>query len=379
MPLRWGPVSVDREITADDIRAMLAERVEEVINRYMPGAEWQTGRTEWRCGGIHGGPGTSFVVYVKGAKRGTWRDFSRDGRRSSMIDLIQEVTNTDVAGAFREARAFLGISGQVDNARIEAARQKARLAAAEREKLALQQLEEDKERALNLWKSTDPIQGTDAEIYLREFRKVEPFASARYAFLTYWVQDKDQLIDMGRFSCMVTAVANAKRRITTVHLTYLDLIRTGGKVSLTHPRSGRPLPAKKFYTSPLDGWIWLTPPRKNMFVTEGSENGASCLKMVPENSDWGCFAAGSVSQFDVIQFPPLVERVLLVGDGDSKPARDKAGQPLLDATGRPVIPAREASERALANYKKRVPRADAVFPYPDANALMLQGEGSNGI
>lgn len=381
----------DGDLTAQQIREMLADRVETVLGRVMPGAQWRQTATQWRCGGPHGAPGTSFCVYVGShAKAGRYRDFEGDpaGQSGSMIDLIMLVRGCDQAEAFRFAREeILGYPARraltaEERRRIERDKEQAAERARERERRSQIEKARKAENARELWRRVGPVRGTDGEIYFRELRGISVPAPCRFVqALRYWVEGSDtKRIDLGAYPCIVTpmiADRGGQASLTALHLTYIDLAAPKGKLRLTHPETGEPVPAKKFRGDPADGWIRLTSARPVMAVAEGIENTQSVLDARP---DWGGWCAGSSGRFGVLRFPGLVRRVVGCGETDSGCAKDAVGNPVFKPDGSPLVPADESlrhAARLWADGGRR--RVDLVWLTGDANHLtLLPGRAASG-
>ncbi len=94
------------------ISAMLADRVQSVCEWLLPSGKAISG--EWCCGNVHGDPGDSLRVNMRG-KPGLWRDFASDDKGGDLIDLLMAVLGVSKADAVKEARLFLGLSDDATN------------------------------------------------------------------------------------------------------------------------------------------------------------------------------------------------------------------------------------------------------------------------
>lgn len=64
---------------------------------------------EWCAGSVHGEPGRSLKVCVRGGKAGTWADFAAAGEGGDLIDLWCQVKRKSLIEALDDIRAWLGI------------------------------------------------------------------------------------------------------------------------------------------------------------------------------------------------------------------------------------------------------------------------------
>lgn len=94
------------------------------------------------------------------------------------------------------------------------------------------------EKAQALWEKGVPIQGTLAERYLREHRKMEGELPKDLRYLPFFrVKEKDlgEVSETQAYPCLMAAVRSPEGRITAVQLTFLDS-HTAFKANLDTPR-----------------------------------------------------------------------------------------------------------------------------------------------
>jgi hypothetical protein len=183
--------------------------------------------------------------------------------------------------------------------------------------------------------------------------------------LAYWDTSRDTPRQVGTFPAVVTPFVSERRTIEALHLTYLDPRPPHGKLDPGPDAKGEPMPAKKFLgTPPDDAWIRLTEARPVMAVGEGIETVATATFLKP---DWGGWVAGSVDRLALIRFPPIVERVVVLGECGCAQAKGPDGQLRFKPDGAPLIPAEEATYRAA--------RAYAALPHkPEVEIKWFQGD-----
>ena len=239
---------------------------------------------------------------------------------------------------------------------------------AEAERLASEENEfrsKEIERARKIWKSAGPIQGSIAEAYLRH-RGVVAAAGAKLrsvSELPYWHHIGGEWRSIYSGPAMVAAIQGRDDRFIGCHITWIDpnLSSRSGKAQIVHPETGELLDAKKVRGSQKGGHIHLggvSVAARRFVVGEGIETvlsvqlaesaagrSASSLYWSSVNlHNLGGKSAGSVphpsltitdsrgrtraqrvpgpepdlSDTDVLEPPPGVSDVLLLGDGDSE-------------------------------------------------------------
>lgn len=347
---------------------MLAERAEAFCRDHLRGGVKVGGR--WIAGDVHGAAGQSLSVMLIGSKAGRWKDFSAD-IQGDLIDLLCHNQNLSKGEAFRRAKQWLGYSDDTHRQsdqrhHEERARKKA---AALTDKQA--QEEREKELGVNrMWRDTKQADNTVVEAYLRgRGITLAPPAAIRLApLLVHKPSDRE-------LPCMVAAMFaprmedgqdKATMRIVALHRTWLvvdELVQREGERFILHHHVlalGRDAKVSRYkwydghsshdkgkmvWGSTRGAYIPLTagPTRSVLAISEGIENGLSVAQVNPA---WSVWAAYSASNYGGLIIPPSVKRLVLCQDGDSRPARDAAGNIKLDGEGNPIRPADEAIRRA---------------------------------
>lgn len=372
-PAAEAEAAARRKEEARRIRDMLAARAPEVLGWLMPGAAWRKSARYWRCGGVHGGPGSSFRVHLAD---GAWRDFSA-GAGGSLIDLIQAVRGGTVKDAFDAARAFLGLDDESAEGRrrADAAARRADAARREREEEAARRAADTLRRVQALWAAVRGrycTRDTPAGRYFREVRRIEVPKPCRFGIVPYWdaSDDKAPPYLVGDFPCVITPFVGADRTIRALHLTYLDPDPPHPKLDLGRGADGDPLPAKKFLGSPPpDAALRLTVERPVMAVGEGIETVQTAidLRAGGPGPAWGGRAAGAVDRLEFLRFGPTVERIVVLGELGCAPAKGPDGAIVRKPDGTPLIPAEEATRRAAQAY--------AALPHrPTVELKWFQGD-----
>lgn len=329
---------------ADDSREIsdrVNEEIEQVISEYWPG--WITGVQKGqqvafvtpRVKAKGNKPTSSFVVQLQ-KEKGRWYRFSAGlggfGMQLIAYGMFGRLADSkeDWKEVFREARRILGIEqGQQEispeqkaereeRRRREEEDRQARAAAAEAEQA--EKREERKQTAASVWKETQPLSGSLADIYLQS-RGLPPVSE--------WPWDpKDTLRfhpnvvyepnpRLGRFPCVVGKVVDSFGTGTALKLICLDPDGKG-KASKIAKAGFDPKPTM----GPAGGGaVRLGGDGDHIGIGEGIE---TCL------SAWflnGCrkpvWAGLSTSGLTGFEIPSFVSRLEIFPDGDKAKMRDK--------------------------------------------------------
>lgn len=210
------------------------------------------------CGGkdrfsIDGGKG---IFYCRGSAR----------VGGDVIDMVQHITGANFLGACED------ITGEpmprrkpgdevrrADPKLIEQRRLDAAAEADRREKEAIDYRDREIARALTLWAQGVAIAGTPAEAYLRG-RGVSAPAGARLRFhpdLKYWHHLAEGFAAIWTGPAMLARIDDANHKFIGCHCTWLDLSTRKGKAEIADPESGEILQAKKVRGSQKGGHIHL--------------------------------------------------------------------------------------------------------------------------
>jgi hypothetical protein len=291
----------------DLIARGLTDSLEAMIDRYNGGYTKRKGvayltATKAKLG--------SFQVHMDGPRRGQWYRHSQSvggGVISLLAYLLKgctgEPTKADLADAFKEARAFLGMSGeQVDEESIRKAAQDREKRDREREREQAEGLAKRQEDAALIWQDSRPIAGTPAESYLTnrvKHLRLDPWPEC----LRFHPNLKHDL-ESTFHPALVCKVVNAAGEFLGVWRIYLT--EDGQKADVANPKLGK---------GPCGGGhIPLFEPTEHgtIAVCEGVETafGIWMLDGVPV---WPCMSANGVSG---LELPFSVSRLLIYTDGD---------------------------------------------------------------
>ncbi|WP_398473084.1 toprim domain-containing protein [Tardiphaga sp.] len=359
-----------------EIRAMLQDRLGEVLGRLLPGGRVDGGLYKAKNPTRDDRNAGSFVVWMHGVAKGGFKDYAGgEADKGDIIDLINYVhrrPKSDRKFAFQWARDFLGLAAMDPRAREAAA-------AAAKAK-ALQQERSDKAnelakqlRAVNMFEKAQPIIGSPAERYF-EAREIPLSMIANLSgdlrfvpSLEWWRGAEWDMRDQKRvkvrpgptYPAIISAVRKADGSICAVHCTFLDHgcgakapvedpklmfgAVAGGVIRLTNGPSGQ---------SPEEAAV--SGRRDILVISEGIETGLSVAIVAPEAR---CWAATSVSNFaNVPVWHACVLSVVIAADNPSEGKRPEARAQFFEQMERAVealsqhgIPVTEMTAHGGAN------------------------------
>lgn len=242
--------------------------------------------------------------------RAVWSSLKKSG--FSIGTLIHHA----LQGGYRFADSPIKESEQQQQARL-VARNKQRLLET---KEALRQAGKNKNKAVQLWLSSDRI-GQPLTRYLDHRRltaiKEQLPASLRFIpDLAYWQVDNNKPIYMGSFPAMVAAVTDIKGDVIAIHRTYL-----------THDGHKAPVPkVKKLLGSLNGGTVKLSSLDNNdtVCLTEGIETGLA----VHLSTGLPVCACVSAHGLKTVKLPDSVKQVHIMADLDVSGTGERAGSEL---------------------------------------------------
>jgi len=278
----------DHPSPAAAIASALAERAEEVCQRYLPHGRRQ-GRY-WVAGDLDGARGRSLFVRLHGpGTPGKWTD-AAEGSHGDLLDLIRHRTGAPtLRAALDHARAFLALPAPPaagDSGAYDAT-----------------------EAALRLWRGCRPVDGTHAEAYLR----ARGLARCRFQALRFHPQLRyREGSSIRRLPALVAAVTGDDGAVSGVHRTWLDP-RRPAKADVASPRKalGRVYGLAVRFGLPADS---VAP----LLVGEGIETVLSLVTAVPEITAAAALSAGSLGSFSP---PPGCTRLVIASDNDPEGER----------------------------------------------------------
>lgn len=355
-----------------DISRMLAERIDDLVPRLLPGAV-RDGH-EWRCGGIDGSVGRSMGIN-RSALRGVWQDFASDHLKGDALDLVAHTLFGGNKGeAVKWAKSWLGIDG-LDPARLKTVQAESRKRAGDEEKKAQEKYERNKRMAKAIWLGgkADLI-GTPVDLYmlgrgigLSDLARVP--GSLRYVpSLEYPPLMNEGVIE--NYAAMVALIQNGKGEQIAVHRTFLHQPFPGvwkkapvkdPKLTLGSYRGGFISLSRGASDLP----IGKAPKGDKVILCEGIEDGLTLALVRPAFRVLACISVGN---FCSIELPDAIEEVILARDNDPETI---VGD---DGTVRPH-PARVAVQKAIDRFIDQGRRVrDAASPHgKDFNAALMAG------
>lgn len=273
------------------------------------------------------------------------------------------------------------------------------------------------------WQAAVPVMGSPAEAYLALRGLIVPERAALKCVPAhpFFADGKAGAAVVHTGPAMVAAIVGPAGKFAGLHATWIDLGRSGGKVEIGDPETGELLPAKKVRGSAGGGHIPLVPhpAPKDLVVGEGIETVLTVWRAhvacrwpyLAEAAYWSAYSlhniAGPATKTvahpterlidragrerarrvggpvpDLARpgliIPPSVERVWLLGDGDSdrfmtEMALERAARRF--RAGRPWLDVRVAWAPEGQDFNDVLRRAAAEAGSTIAQCIPLEGGG----
>lgn len=290
--------------TAAELSAELASRIEQLAGELLPAATNTSGTLA--VGSTRGERGQSLRIFLRGSRRGRWRDFA-DGNRGDALDLVAHcLFHGDLKRAYAWAVDWLGLS-------------RARPAPNQRPRLERPSSQGDDEEdglraAAAIWRGTVAAPGTLTDLYLRDrgIRCAIPPAIRHHPALAYW----DDGRCYGKYPALVAAATDiCTGRFLAVHRVYLDSSIDAGpaRKAVILDAEGRPLRAKKSRGSTRGGAVVLgnLTGAGRIYIGEGIETTLSAVSL----TGWPGIATLGASNMPEVELPQ-VRDIVIVPDPD---------------------------------------------------------------
>lgn len=314
---------------ADYIRSQLTARLEDVLASYFPGHVIRRGKAYLSAKGPK--DLGSWSVNMTGGRRGQWYRFSQ-GVGGGVVELLsyQLYGRTDAyAEAFREARAFLGISGEVDEKANQRARQRQEEARRKAEIEDARYHEDTLAAADRIWREVKPITGTLAETYLHNFGLPTPPMGwpeclGFHPALPY--------PGRGRMPALIARVDDVAGNITGVWREFIS--PDGYKADVENQKLG---------LGPVSGGaVRLGGQAARIGIAEGVRTALGAWALIGfAYPVWSVLSTAGMTGFDA---PLFVDRVDIYPDGD-RPMRRKDGG---------FVPAIPAGRKAALTLREKL-------------------------
>lgn len=348
---------------ADFIRGELERQIERLLSTYYSGYVVRKGKaylTPKNAKDLG-----SFVVNLTGPHKAQWYRHSQKIGGGLVELLSYHLTNgvKAYAQAFKEARAFLGIEGQVDHEASERHRRENEDRRARAEAQEQAQRERRAETAADIWAQCRPIAGTVAEKYLITRGLVAPKGGwpeclGHHRGLVHELEDAKPV-----FPCLVARVDDIMGDVCAIWRIYLD------------PQSGRKADVEnaKLGLGPAGGGaIRIGGLAPRIGVAEGVETSLAAWAMGGfRRPVWSLLSTAGMAGFEI---PPEITRIDIFPDGDMR-AKRKDGEYVPE----PLPPGMRAAQ-ALAARLKELGLKHTVQPEPPQGSdyldLFNQSKGS---
>jgi hypothetical protein len=317
----------------DEIRARVLHRLPEIAHHLSGGTAWLVGNS-WRFGkkGVYslhrGGAAAGFNGDFQGDVIDAVAHFCTGGNRLSAFDYLRERFDMGVAGS----------AGPLDPALLHQLKTKRARKAAVDESKRHAEVQRKRRRAFDLWRSSQPIHPSPAELYLssRGILRPEGGWSPCIRYSPNYPIDRNS-------PALLFAIQGEGDRfvgIQSVALTPYGQKSPDGNGTV-----------KKTWPSVKGGTIRFGRPAEVLFLTEGPEDAISIAQLLG-CSAWAC---AGISLLKHVWLPPGVGTVVIMGHADEAGVR--------------------GAEEAKQDFQQRGLRAHLVVPPPelDWNDLLQAG------
>lgn len=194
--------------------------------------------------------------------------------------------------------------------------------------------------AVSIWESAEPAAGTPAEVYVRARGITMGLPeTVRFARTPRWRNAETG--ECGRdIPAMVCALQDASGAIVGIQCIFLA---GDGSRKYDRPRADGTIgKAKLSFGQVVGSTFRLGPPREQIMLCEGPEDGLTLAQEVPGKTVWVSCGTAFMPR---VEFPPIVAEIILAGDnGDS---------------------GRKAVNEARAAFSERGLAVSEVYPSPD--------------
>lgn len=311
-----------------EIEQELRDNALSIGRQCLPGAREEGGYL--KAGDVMGSPGDSLVLYLKGTKAGTWRDYAGTDY-GDMLDLIEKSQGCANKGqAVAIAKEWLGKRDDWSGGRntpIDEAERARRAEYLRQQKEARAQAEQNEKmlrirraKALYLESDARPIAGTPAEAYLLGRGRIPGPAGSWPNALRYHgeVYNKEERV---KLPAMLAPVYFANGDQVATHRTWLQPCPRRGwtKLDVKEPRKvlgpswGGFIPINKGASGKS---MANMPPEEPVYMAEGIEK---CLAVRELRPQFRIIAGISVGNMGAIVLPPACRKLVMVCDRDEKP------------------------------------------------------------
>jgi hypothetical protein len=291
---------------AAELSAELAARIEELAGELLPAAITASGTLA--VGSLRGERGQSLRIFLRGSRRGRWKDFA-EGEGGDALDLVaQALFDGDLKRAYAWAADWLGYA-------------RVRLMPTQRPRPEQARSHYDDEEcslkaAAAIWRGTVAAPGTMTDLYLgaRGIRCAIPPTIRHHPALAYW----DEGRCFGTYPALVVAVTDLLTgRFVGVHRIYIDPSIDAGpaRKAVILDTEGRTLRAKKSRGPTRGGGVVLgkLTGRGRIYIGEGVETTLTAVSL----TGWPGIATLGSWNMPEIELPRHVRDIVIVPDPDS--------------------------------------------------------------
>lgn len=360
----WGQRQFDGP-KARDIANMLRPRAEELGRWLFPNATVAGG---FLCiGSLHGEPGDSLKITLRGSKAGTWADYatseSDPNGKGDMLKLLQLVVGGgDMKRGIDEAKRFLQLDS-MDPRVLERIRLSAAKAQARQEAGKASEDERKRRNAEGLWRSASELTPSSPAIAYLASRGIHfgeghplprPPGSIRFHHAVSHAERGAKL------PAMATCFVGVDGQVKGVHLTFLEYLPGKGWSKLPDMVvNGKPVKVAKkiwgptYWGAHLPLWKGATAhtlgkckPGLVIHASEGIEDGLSFAMAEPAARVIGGGTLGNLGQ---MRLPIRAGDLVMLAQNDTKP---EPIQSFEDALRKQQAQAREHAVRIAAPARR---------------------------
>lgn len=313
-----------RDLSGRELNELLRPHAEALALRIFPAAKRDG--PYLTIGSLHGEPGKSLKIKVRGADAGSWADYATsksDPRgKGDLIDLLRHTLGDGShKSGFAEARKYLSLD-TMDPGALDRQRERARRATAkqEREKASLD--ERKRLQAEGLWQAASALTPASPAVRYLESRGIDFGVLGRLPGAIRFRSGVWHAELRHEVPAMVTKFTALTGAHAATHVTYLEY-RDGQWGKLTGVERTKIIrgPAHSLRAHlPLWKGAQRAPlrdlkPGTPVEVSEGIEDGLSFAMATPEAR---VVAAGTLGLIEVLALPPQAGDLTLLAQNDTK-------------------------------------------------------------
>ncbi len=294
------------------------------------------------------------VVTVRGSKAGLWNWFA-EKKGGAPIQAIQYFMGMSHGEALKYGASLAGLTENqaiITTEHIETHQKKIAQNKVVRKQLEEAEVAKKIEVGQSIWAGTVPVQGTLAERYFKEHRKIDSLDNMEIRFwppgakwVDYDEKTGERFDRVNKAPVAVLMAKNEKGEVTGVQRIYLDPKTAGKNKGMPDPKLSKGL------IKGSAGIVQLGKPRGKLYLAEGPETAASIAMVDPEATVLTSFSVGNLANLvqAVRRYKP--SEVILAGDNDGR--NPETGEPSHTY---------KTTEEAVREFKERGVNIKSIYP-----------------